>query len=67
MLLQGFPDSYVLKGTLSQQLRLVSDTVPPPLAYALAGSIYRAIAGLPTTSGQSATQVPMENAVGEDF
>lgn len=64
MLLQGFPESYVLKGTLSQQIRLVSDTVPPPLAYALADSIYRAIAGLPTKSGQSAAQAPVEDHLG---
>ena len=36
MLLQGFPSSYVLRGTLSDQIRLVSDAVPPPLAEALA-------------------------------
>jgi DNA (cytosine-5)-methyltransferase 1 len=32
MVLQGFPKSYVLKGTLSDQVKLVSDAVPPPLA-----------------------------------
>ncbi len=36
MLLQGFRRDYVLKGTLSDQVRLVSDAVPPPLARALA-------------------------------
>ena len=36
MRLQGFPDSYQLMGTLSDQTRMVSDAVPPPLAQALA-------------------------------
>jgi DNA (cytosine-5)-methyltransferase 1 len=39
MLLQGFPKDYRLLGTLSDQIRLVSDAVPPPLASALAKSI----------------------------
>ena len=39
MLLQGFPPEYELCGTLSDQIRLVSDAVPPPLAEALANSI----------------------------
>jgi DNA (cytosine-5)-methyltransferase 1 len=39
MLLQGFPREYRLMGTLSDQIRLVSDAVPPPLASALAESI----------------------------
>jgi DNA (cytosine-5)-methyltransferase 1 len=39
MLLQGFRSEYVLKGNLSDQIRLVSDAVPPPLARALAESI----------------------------
>ena len=39
MLLQGFRPDYVLKGNLSDQIRLVSDTVPPPVAEALAQSI----------------------------
>ncbi len=36
MRLQGFPDDYVLTGTLSDQFRLVSEAVPPPLARAIA-------------------------------
>ena len=36
MLLQGFPPTYVLKGTLSDQIRMVSDAVSPPVAEALA-------------------------------
>lgn len=42
MLLQGFPkgrNGYRLLGTLSEQVTLVSDAVPPPLARALANSI----------------------------
>ncbi len=39
MRLQGFPDSYELVGTLSDQIRMVSDAVPPPLANALAEAI----------------------------
>ena len=39
MLLQGFRPDYVLKGNLSDQIRLVSDAVPPPLAEALAESV----------------------------
>jgi DNA (cytosine-5)-methyltransferase 1 len=42
MLLQGFPrgrDGYRLMGTLSDQVTLVSDAVPPPLAFALAQSM----------------------------
>ena len=43
MLLQGFPPSYTLLGTLSDQVRLVSDAVPPPVAKALAESILEVI------------------------
>ncbi len=39
MLIQGFPSTYQLVGTLSQQIQLVSDAVPPPLAQCLAESI----------------------------
>jgi DNA (cytosine-5)-methyltransferase 1 len=39
MLLQGFPKSYVLKGTLSDQIRLVSEAVAPPVAKAIGLSI----------------------------
>ncbi|MBW3589526.1 MAG: DNA cytosine methyltransferase [Actinobacteria bacterium] len=39
MLFQGFPTAYRLLGTLSDQIRLVSDAVPPPLAAALAQSV----------------------------
>lgn len=36
MRLQGFPDDYVLEGTLSAQIDQVSEAVPPPLAEAVA-------------------------------
>ena len=43
MRLQGFPDRYVLDGTLSAQVDQVSEAVPPPLAEAVAEAITRAI------------------------
>jgi DNA (cytosine-5)-methyltransferase 1 len=43
MILQGFPQEYELRGTLSAQIRQVSDAVPPPLAGALAESILKAL------------------------
>lgn len=43
MLIQGFPRSYLLLGTLSSQFSQVSEAVPPPLAKAIAQSISRAL------------------------
>ena len=43
MLLQGFPSNYTLLGTLSDQIRLVSDAVPPPLAKALGEAVQEVI------------------------
>lgn len=43
MLIQGFPESYVLAGNLSEQVQQVSNAVPPPLAKAIAKSIKRAV------------------------
>lgn len=40
MLLQGFTEKYVLKGTLSAQIRQVSEAVAPPVAKAIAECIY---------------------------
>jgi DNA (cytosine-5)-methyltransferase 1 len=40
MLLQGFPESYELLGTLSQQIRQISDAIPPQLGEALAKSLW---------------------------
>lgn len=39
MRLQGFPDDYILEGTLSAQIDQVSEAVPPPVSEALATSI----------------------------
>ena len=39
MRLQGFPDSYVLEGTLSAQIDQVSEAVPPPLAEGVARAV----------------------------
>jgi DNA (cytosine-5)-methyltransferase 1 len=39
MWLQGLAPLYELRGTLCDQVRLVSDAVPPPVAYALATQI----------------------------
>lgn len=39
MRLQGFPSGYRFWGTLSDQFRMVSDAVPPPLAYGLARAV----------------------------
>ena len=44
MKIQGFPDHYVLDGTLSAQVDQVSEAVPPPLAEAVALSIRAALA-----------------------
>lgn len=43
MRLQGFPETYVLEGTLSAQVDQVSEAVPPPLAEAVARSVRQAI------------------------
>lgn len=48
MRIQGFPDDYVLEGTLSSQIDQVSEAVPPPLAEAIARSIRVAL----ETAGQ---------------
>lgn len=41
MLLQGYPEDYELKGTLSDQFQQVSQAVPPPLARAVASAMPR--------------------------
>lgn len=43
MKLQGFPPDFVIEGPLSAQVDQVSNAVPPPLAYALAGATVRAL------------------------
>lgn len=47
MRLQGFPSNYRLWGTLSDQFRLVSDAVPPPLANSLAKAVRSVITSRP--------------------
>ena len=44
MRIQGFPNDYVLHGTLSAQIDQVSEAVPPPLAEAIALSIVSVLA-----------------------
>ncbi len=43
MLLQGFPYSYELSGSLSDQITQVSDALPPPLAEAVAAAIRKSL------------------------
>jgi len=45
MLLQGFPESFVLEGNLSEQVQQISNAVPPPLARSVAAAVKRALAG----------------------
>lgn len=45
LLLQGFPESFVLEGNLSEQVEQVSNAVPPPLGRAVALAVKRALAG----------------------
>jgi DNA (cytosine-5)-methyltransferase 1 len=44
MLLQGFPESFVLEGNLSEQVDQISNAVPPPLAKSVARAIKRSLA-----------------------
>ena len=55
MLLQGFPEDFVLEGTLSSQVEQVSNAVPPPLAQSLATAIKTAmrIAAGPSVAGEA--------------
>ena len=41
MLLQGLPKKYQLLGTISQQIRQVSDAIPPPVARALGAALHQ--------------------------
>ena len=43
MRLQGFPHSYELRGTFSQQVQLVSDALPPPLGEGIAAAISKGL------------------------
>jgi len=44
MLLQGFPESFVLEGNLSEQVEQVSNAVPPPLGRSVAAAVKTALA-----------------------
>lgn len=44
MLLQGFPEDFVLEGNLSQQVEQVSNAVPPPLGRSIAAAVKAAMA-----------------------
>ncbi|WP_316357921.1 DNA cytosine methyltransferase [Devosia sp.] len=50
MLLQGFPKTFVMSGSLSDQITQVSEAVPPPLARAVAASIIHTIAASSASS-----------------
>ncbi|TWC72007.1 DNA cytosine methyltransferase [Herbaspirillum sp. SJZ099] len=43
MLLQGFPETFVLEGNLSEQVEQISNAVPPPLARSVANAVARAL------------------------
>jgi DNA (cytosine-5)-methyltransferase 1 len=43
MLLQGFPEDFVLEGNLSEQVAQISNAVPPPLARSVAAAVKRAL------------------------
>lgn len=45
LLLQGFPEDFVLEGNLSEQVEQVSNAVPPPLARSVALAVKRALDG----------------------
>lgn len=45
LLLQGFPEDFVLEGNLSEQVEQISNAVPPPLARSVALAVKRALHG----------------------
>lgn len=47
MKLQGFPESYELLGTLSDQIRIISEAVAPPVASAIAKELGRQLNLIP--------------------
>lgn len=53
MLLQGFPETFVLEGTLSQQVEQVSNAVPPPMARSLAAAACVALGTVPGIDKQA--------------
>lgn len=46
MILQGFPEGFVLEGNLSEQAEQVSNAVPPPLASSVAAAVKQSLAGI---------------------
>ncbi len=44
-LLQGYPPNYPFQGNREEQLRQVGNSVPPPLAFAVASEIHRVLVG----------------------
>ncbi|WP_198137686.1 DNA cytosine methyltransferase [Terriglobus sp. TAA 43] len=46
LLLQGFPERFVLEGTFSAQVEQVSNAVPPPVAFAVATAIKHSVDGV---------------------
>ncbi len=46
MLLQGFPETFVLEGNLSEQVTQVSNAVPPPLGRSIANAVKKSMQGL---------------------
>lgn len=50
--LQGFPESFVLEGNLSQQVEQVSNAVPPPLGRAVALAVKCALGGRASGPGR---------------
>ena len=60
MRLQGFPHSYELRGTFSQQVQLISDALPPPLGKGLAAAISKGLGYTPQS------QIPCEHTTKPD-
>ena len=55
LLLQGFEDNYHLSGTLSDQVRQISDAIPPPVGRALGKAIFQFL--IHNTSGYTSNHV----------
>jgi DNA (cytosine-5)-methyltransferase 1 len=58
MLLQGFPPSYVLGGTFSEQVEQVSNAVPPPLALSIAEAVKQSLISPKIRSNRRKTPAP---------
>lgn len=66
MRLQGFPDTYELKGTLSSQITQVSEAVPPPMAKAVALGLKRVMTAAPAKKHPKAKTRPAPASVPRD-